>query len=277
MIFSADDSIVEPGKTLTVRVNGTNDDTWELYCNASHTCKIDCQSSGACSTLFLYCFGTCLVSCNEGNGIDCPYFGIYSEWTTQPPTDYPTKQPNLIPSSNSSMPTIITTIPTAQPSMKPTSSNPTVLPTDVILKTTQVASSTQNTLQSTTKSSSLTTTGTNTATITTQDTAQSENTALEEGTILAIIIIVCITLIIITMLVIGYKVWSVRVEQKQSHVAVELQQTRHNNNSQRTSNVTHVRGQNAAIGTNNSRNNDTTNNGGKMEQLGLGNMLMPTD
>ena len=55
-----------------------------VYCNESDTCKIGCFFSSACVDLSLYCFGTCLVSCNGANGIYCPQaeVGSWTEWTS---------------------------------------------------------------------------------------------------------------------------------------------------------------------------------------------------
>ena len=42
-----------------------------IYCNGSDTCKIECKQDG-CESLCLYCYGTCLVYCDEDENIACP-------------------------------------------------------------------------------------------------------------------------------------------------------------------------------------------------------------
>ena len=75
------------GNTFIAWISGTNDDTYNIYCNSTDICKIDCQSSSACTKLYLHCFGTCYVDCDEENGIDCPFAGDYLDWD---PTEAPT-------------------------------------------------------------------------------------------------------------------------------------------------------------------------------------------
>ena len=95
-------SQVENGNTFTAYINGTNDNFYDIYCNSTDICRIACESSSACSTLRLYCFGSCFVSCNQDNGIDCPYSGVYSQWITSSPTSIPSIQPSVITTDNSS-------------------------------------------------------------------------------------------------------------------------------------------------------------------------------
>ena len=114
--------------TLFVEIYGTMDELFNVYCNSSDVCKIDCQSSEACSKMYLHCFGTCYVRCNDLNGIDCPVYGVYSYWTTLNPTNIPSQEPTNFPTL---FPT--TNNPTVEPSEIPTSlptSIPTVLPTN---------------------------------------------------------------------------------------------------------------------------------------------------
>ena len=132
--------------TFKLFMNGTNSDALRVYCNSTDICKIDCQSSHACSRMQLYCFGTCFVDCDALNGIDCPttFVGVYSPWTTNSPSTIPTTIPSYIPSSYPSEqpsdrstvnPTIFptfkpTNIPSDIPTVDPTSS-PTFKPTDI--------------------------------------------------------------------------------------------------------------------------------------------------
>ena len=56
-------------------INQTSSNEYNIYCNSSDICKIECQTSG-CEELCLYCFGTCTVICDEDYGIDCPSCGF---------------------------------------------------------------------------------------------------------------------------------------------------------------------------------------------------------
>ena len=89
--------------TLIIYINGTNDDRYDIYCNETDICKIECESNHACTELVLHCDShqsQCLVSCDEENEIHCPRNGSYSEWiiTTIPPTAIPSTIPTKIPS-----------------------------------------------------------------------------------------------------------------------------------------------------------------------------------
>ena len=111
-------SQVENGNIFIAYINGTNDNLYDIYCNSTDICKIACESSYACSTLRLHCFGLCFVSCDQDNGVDCPLSGVYTEWITSSPTFIPSHVP-IQPS----------TIPTENPSTNP-SNDPRVEPTD---------------------------------------------------------------------------------------------------------------------------------------------------
>ena len=45
------------GNILIVEINGTSNDIFELHCNLTDTCYIDCQSHEACRNLRLNCGG----------------------------------------------------------------------------------------------------------------------------------------------------------------------------------------------------------------------------
>ena len=104
------------GNIFVARINGTNNESYYIYCTSTDICKIYCQSSNACTKLFLYCFGTCYVACDEDNGIDCPFAGDYSDLTTSSPTTTPND-------GTSGYPTTITTV---SPSSEPTTEEPTL-------------------------------------------------------------------------------------------------------------------------------------------------------
>ena len=69
---------------IIVYINGTIDSgTYDIYCNETDICKIDCQSSQACSLLRLYCDNeNCFVNCQEAPDFDCPLMigGYYNQW-----------------------------------------------------------------------------------------------------------------------------------------------------------------------------------------------------
>ena len=82
---------------LTIHINGTNNQAYNIYCSFGDVCKINCQSSNACTNLILDCNGTCWVDCDPRNGIDCPQMLLtnttnnnYILWNaTMPPTQFP--------------------------------------------------------------------------------------------------------------------------------------------------------------------------------------------
>ena len=91
-------------------------------------CNINCISNTGCSGLSLNCYGDCVISCDESNGIACPngYVGPTPSPTIDP-TPMPTDKPTPNPTSNP------TDKPTANPSAIPSSiptSSPTGDPTD---------------------------------------------------------------------------------------------------------------------------------------------------
>ena len=55
---------------ITKIVNNT--ENYEIYCNATDTCFIGCQSAEACDLMSLYCDGTCYIDCDQSSGFDCP-------------------------------------------------------------------------------------------------------------------------------------------------------------------------------------------------------------
>ena len=95
------------GKTVTIDINGTNLYLFDIYCNETDICQINCQSTDACGALQLHCMGNstnqCIVSCNsdfldndddDGEGIKCPWIGgdNYILAPTSAPTLDPTSQ-----------------------------------------------------------------------------------------------------------------------------------------------------------------------------------------
>ena len=95
---------------LHIYINGTNDNEFDIYCNETDICKIDCQSSNSCTNLVLHCTNksidatsintNCFVNCDSDNGIDCPSLGSeFNKWivTTEPPTMLPTILPTTAP------------------------------------------------------------------------------------------------------------------------------------------------------------------------------------
>ena len=64
---------------MIVRVKGLGQGL-TIYCNESDTCKIDCVDD--CGNIYLYCYGTCLISCDELYGRRCPeiMYGTFYPW-----------------------------------------------------------------------------------------------------------------------------------------------------------------------------------------------------
>ena len=110
-IWSNISNIHEGKNTMSVRINGSNTNDYNIYCTLNDICRINCQSSNACEKLHLYCFGTCIVNCNynNGSGIICPILedgNPWLEWYTTYPTTIPTNIPSIAPSEPSIMPTV---------------------------------------------------------------------------------------------------------------------------------------------------------------------------
>ena len=63
------------GGTMSIELNGDNEEDVamiNIFCNSSDVCNLNCIGSGdACSSVNLYCFGSCWVSCNVNND-RCP-------------------------------------------------------------------------------------------------------------------------------------------------------------------------------------------------------------
>ena len=121
---------------LSVYINGTNDELFNIYCNITDICKIFCLSKNSCTNLVMTCgirnnSQTCSIYCNLAHGINCPLLinGNYTIYnTTQMPTPIPTTIPSIFPTNVPS--TFPTTIPTTIPTIIP-SSTPTFLPTSI--------------------------------------------------------------------------------------------------------------------------------------------------
>ena len=102
------------------------------YDDEDDICFINCYSTTACANLTLLCYATCVVDCDDSNGIACPYgWDGPSESPTQSPIN-PTTYPSQIPSSNPTLrpSTIPSIIPTSDPSIIP-SNTPTELPSAI--------------------------------------------------------------------------------------------------------------------------------------------------
>ena len=121
------------GNVFVARINGTNDEPYDIYCNSTDICQIKCESPNACSTLRLHCDGTCCVKCNELDGISCPFLGVYEICPTPSPTFLPSSDPTAYPTPDPSTASP-TEDPTAHPSAQPTSTpsdRPTITPSDI--------------------------------------------------------------------------------------------------------------------------------------------------
>lgn len=134
-------------RTLITLINGTNINNYRFYCNSTDICKIGCQSEYACSTMELYCYGTCYVACGVIKSIDCPtiLFGRYSNWDTDAPSPSPTFIPSNDPTNMPSHSVSPTAVPTDVPSdptnnpifiiIKSTTESPSNMPTDLVSPT----------------------------------------------------------------------------------------------------------------------------------------------
>ena len=98
--FNSSDS---DSNTMVMKINGTNSETYNVFCLENDIIKIDCQSHYGCKYMNLYCNGTCLVDCNENTTNStlelnyCPtVIGnnvSYALWKTDEPTNMPTSSP----------------------------------------------------------------------------------------------------------------------------------------------------------------------------------------
>ena len=156
-------------RTLIALINGTNVNEYSFYCNLTDICKIGCQSEYACSTMELYCYGTCYVACGVAKSIDCPIIlsGSYSDWATDAPSPSPTfipsTQPTNMPSIDpTGMPTTAPTGPTNNPTDGPTESP--VVETTPGVTTTNAGGGTPSATTATTTEETATSTETETTT-----------------------------------------------------------------------------------------------------------------
>ena len=89
-----------------------NSTGFDIYCNETDICKIDCQSKYSCTQANIHCGSSpsrCFVKCDEYGDINCPYSidGAFNDWvpTFSPslmPITIPSLSPTIIPSSYSS-------------------------------------------------------------------------------------------------------------------------------------------------------------------------------
>ena len=125
-----DDSV---DSNVTLKIDGTNSNTYSVSCSSGDECFITCQSNTSCTNMILTCYGICYLNCGEygdttGRGNDCPstIIGTWYPFNSKlSPTDIQSQTPT-------SMPTAPTTPPTHQPSKLPsqiTSAAPSTLPT----------------------------------------------------------------------------------------------------------------------------------------------------
>ena len=83
--------------TVRIEINGNIQGVCNIYCDQDNTCRVDCQTDDACTSLYLHCFGTCYLRCDKSGGINCPLVeGPHIDWTydiTESPTEYPSEFP----------------------------------------------------------------------------------------------------------------------------------------------------------------------------------------
>ena len=101
--------ISEVNGNFSVSISGNMTNYYDVYCNNTDTCYVDCQSTLACQYMRLHCKGTCYVHCNHTiNGninkhiVQCPYSGNYSLWSLDD-TIGPSTQPTMNPIVNTSI------------------------------------------------------------------------------------------------------------------------------------------------------------------------------
>ena len=205
--------ITKNTKKNNTMITGTNNNEFNIYCNISNICKIECLSSDACSNLRLHCYevGACFVDCDESNGINCPSYGVYGVWTTQEPSNIPSNNPTQLPSKSpsqlpSQLPSIIPTfLPTVNPSSQPTnvpSMSPTYNP-------------------SASPKNNYTTTG-----VVNDGTSNKNKNTLQVDIIILIIVVIvfCILITLCFMMILVYK--NKKDERKIELKRLELQQSR---------------------------------------------------
>ena len=102
-------SVSGPSHSDEVRfeIAGINQEYYDVYCGSGDICTICCQSSESCTTMILYCFGTCYVDC-DGVDRDCPTLASGSFNVTNCTDNYdinsnacddPISQPSLLPAT----------------------------------------------------------------------------------------------------------------------------------------------------------------------------------
>ena len=102
---------------VTLYIDGTNSETYNVTCSTGDECYIHCQSNTGCTNMILTCKGVCYLNCGNysvANGNDCPstIIGVWYPLSTSPtmiPTDHPTRNhttsysPTIIPEMSTTM------------------------------------------------------------------------------------------------------------------------------------------------------------------------------
>ena len=214
--------------TFKLYVNGTNSSPLYVYCNETDICKIDCQSSNACTTMYLYCFGTCFVDCDESNGIDCPFSGFYSRWTTNSPTIIPTaipsNNPSYIPSNNPSFIPSNNPSDQLQPSGEPSSFETSIWTTEIQTGIPDTTVSDMN------ANSTLETTDSDDSNGSSSSGSSTNNSDIGTNTVI-LVVTVCVTLILLFILFIFMKQQQAKQQHKREIELSQLQNSKLAKNS----------------------------------------------
>ena len=70
-------------RTMTVKLYAATYNELRIFCSVGDTCKIGCFHENGCYNVYLNCYGTCLVDCDNGETYKCPYVedgNSYSIW-----------------------------------------------------------------------------------------------------------------------------------------------------------------------------------------------------
>ena len=123
----------EENGTLYIFINGSNYEKFDIYCSETDICIITCESTDSCTQLYVYCgslsMSRCFVYCDETEGINCPYYGNYTQLTFATTTTIPT---TTITSEIASTTTITSRFPSGMPNDMPTTVNvSTNVPTEI--------------------------------------------------------------------------------------------------------------------------------------------------
>ena len=106
----SDIASAKENQTLVLSIYGTMDADYNVYCNETDTCIINCQSFDACERMLLCCLGDCIVNCDLAGGGGCTQPTEICDLTTAKPTT--TKAETTAADPTTTQPTTTTTMET---------------------------------------------------------------------------------------------------------------------------------------------------------------------